>query len=49
MEGNYSSWLDQPRLAQEEKQESKRKKALERSWTGSGKELRAGSLKERPD
>ena len=36
-EGNYSSWLEQKsnRLAQEEKQESKRKKALQREleWT----------------
>jgi len=36
-QGNYSSWLEQKakRLAQEEKQESKRKKALEREleWT----------------
>ena len=34
--GNYSSWLDQKttRLAMEEKQESKRRKALEREWEG---------------
>ena len=36
--GNYSSWLEQKsnRLAMEEKQESKRRKTLERSWSGSG-------------
>ena len=49
--GNYSSWLDQKakRLAQEEKQESKRKKALEREldWVRQGAKGRQAKGKAR--
>ncbi len=49
--GNYSSWLDQKakRLAQEEKQESKRKKALEREldWVRQGAKGRQSKGKAR--
>jgi len=49
--GNYSSWLEQKakRLAQEEKQESKRKKALEREleWVRAGTKGRQSKGKAR--
>ncbi len=49
--GNYSSWLEQKskRLAQEEKQESKRKKALEREleWVRQGSKGRQAKGKAR--
>ena len=49
--GNYSSWLDQKskRLAQEEKQESKRRKALEREldWVRQGAKGRQSKGKAR--
>ncbi len=49
--GNYSSWLDQKskRLAQEEKQESKRRKALEREldWVRKGPKGRQAKSKAR--
>ncbi len=49
--GNYSSWLDQKakRLAQEEKQESKRRKALEREldWVRQGAKGRQAKQKAR--
>ncbi len=49
--GNYSSWLDQKtkRLAQEEKQESKRRKALEREldWIRQGQKGRHAKGKAR--
>ncbi len=49
--GNYSSWLDQKttRLAQEEKQESKRKKALEREleWVRMAPKARQAKSKAR--
>ena len=49
--GNYSSWLDQKskRLAQEEKQESKRRKALEREldWVRKGVKGRGTKSKAR--
>ncbi len=49
--GNYSSWLDQKakRLAQEEKQESKRRKALEREldWVQQGAKGRQAKQKAR--
>ena len=50
-QGNYSSWLEQKskRLAQEEKQESKRKKALEREleWVRQGVKGRGTKSKAR--
>ena len=50
-EGNYSSWLDQKskRLAQEEKQESKRRKTLEREleWVQQGAKGRQSKQKAR--
>ncbi len=50
-EGNYSSWLDQKttRLAQEEKQESKRKKTLEREleWVRMAPKARRAKSKAR--
>jgi len=50
-EGNYSSWLDQKsnRLAQEEKQESKRRKTLEREleWVRQGPKGRQSKSKAR--
>ena len=49
--GNYSSWLDQKstRLAQEEKQESKRRKALEREleWVRMAPKARQAKSKAR--